>query len=60
MCLMFILLVFSTDLNEILPEKTPKADGKPAAFLLSMKTHTHTHIRLLNYQNEWGHCVYYF
>ncbi|XP_039539784.1 tumor necrosis factor ligand superfamily member 14 [Pimephales promelas] len=23
------------DLNEILPEKTPKADGKPAAFLLS-------------------------
>jgi len=40
---MFILLVFSTDLNEILPEKTPKDDGKPAAFLLSMKTHTHTH-----------------
>ncbi|XP_059407407.1 uncharacterized protein LOC132141762 [Carassius carassius] len=29
----FIRLVFSTDSNEVLPEKPPKAESKPAAFL---------------------------
>uniref|UniRef100_A0A8C2GAA0 THD domain-containing protein n=1 Tax=Cyprinus carpio TaxID=7962 RepID=A0A8C2GAA0_CYPCA len=37
MCSVFIRLVFSTDSNEILPAKPPKAESKPAAFLQSME-----------------------